>query len=361
MYEYVGNLHAHTPYSDGEAPHDVIAAAAVRAGLDFVVVTDHNILVQGVEGYYRDRRDRRVLLLTGEEIHDPVRVPQRSHLLVYGVGRELASYAYNTQGLIDAVNAAGGSCFIAHPFDQAVPWAGQDEISWDRWDVSGYTGLELWNYMSLFKALLRNPVGGLFNAHLPSLAVIGPDAATLAKWDELLRQGQRVAVIGNADAHGTTFGLGPLRKVLYPYEFLFRCVNTHVLLDEPLGGDWETDGAAIYRAIAAGRSFVGYGLPGNPRGFHFEARHVSPVDGSTTTTAVMGGTTSLSCASSLSVHAPATARLRLIHDGQVVAQQVGTHLAYTPTQPGAYRVEAWRRYLGRERGWIFSNPIYLTP
>ena len=33
-----------------------------------------------------------------------------------------------------------------------------------------------------------------------------------------------------------------------------------------------------------------------------------------------------------------------------------THIT---TEPGAYRVETYIQYMGRKRGWIFSNPIYI--
>jgi hypothetical protein len=28
-------------------------------------------------------------------------------------------------------------------------------------------------------------------------------------------------------------------------------------------------------------------------------------------------------------------------------------------EAGVYRIEAYRRHLGRRRAWIFSNPIYV--
>jgi predicted metal-dependent phosphoesterase TrpH len=85
-HEYVGNLHTHTRYSDGHGSHEDIALAAIEAGLDFVIVTDHNVWVEGMDGYrYLDRQ--RVLLLTGEEIHDQAREPQKNHLLVYETPR----------------------------------------------------------------------------------------------------------------------------------------------------------------------------------------------------------------------------------------------------------------------------------
>ena len=43
LYEYTANLHMHTPYSDGEWYHAPIAEAAMRAGLDVIIVTDHNV------------------------------------------------------------------------------------------------------------------------------------------------------------------------------------------------------------------------------------------------------------------------------------------------------------------------------
>jgi hypothetical protein len=355
VYEYVGNLHVHTTYSDGAQPHSVVAASAIRAGLDFVIITDHNIQPRGIEGTYQAANGDRVLLLTGEEVHDMVRDPQRNHLLVYGADRELAPAAQGQppQALLDAVQAADGIAFLAHPIDHAVPWAGEGSYSWVDWDIDGYTGLELWNYMSTFKTLLPDPLVGIGNLLAPDRAVTGPDADILQLWDRLLAEGRRVPVIGSADAHGTPMGYGPVRKIIYPYEFLFRCVNTHVLLLDPLSGSWEADGAAIYRALAEGRTFVGYGLPGDPRGFRFWAEQNGQ------TTASMGDEIALDRCASLHVAVPEAARLRLIRQGTVVAEQSGLSLTFQPEEPGAYRVEAWKPYKGRERGWVFSNPIYV--
>ena len=62
----------------------------------------------------------------------------------------------------------------------------------------------------------------------------------------------------------------------------------------------------------------------------------------------------------LQTHLPKPAEIRLIKDGKMIGRTKESY-AYThiATEPGAYRVEAWRNYLGRRRGWIFSNPIYV--
>jgi hypothetical protein len=62
----------------------------------------------------------------------------------------------------------------------------------------------------------------------------------------------------------------------------------------------------------------------------------------------------------LQAHLLKPADIRLIKDGKLVgAWRDSQACAYTATEPGAYRVEVWRSYLGRKRGWIFSNPIYV--
>lgn len=92
MPELIVNLHMHTTYSDGTGDHQDIAQAALETGLDAVIVTDHNILVKGPEGYYREG-DRQVLMLIGEEVHDRTREPQKNHLLVIGVDQEMVDLA----------------------------------------------------------------------------------------------------------------------------------------------------------------------------------------------------------------------------------------------------------------------------
>ncbi len=90
MHEITINLHMHTLYSDGTGLHTDLAKAAIKAGLDAMIVTDHNIWVQGVEGYHGED-DQKVLMLIGEEVHDQARDPQKNHLLVFGAESELAT------------------------------------------------------------------------------------------------------------------------------------------------------------------------------------------------------------------------------------------------------------------------------
>jgi len=166
MAELITNLHMHTTYSDGTGSHQAIGEAALQAGIDVVIVTDHNILVHGMDRYYQ-RGDRKVLLLVGEEVHDQTRQPQKNHLLVFGAEKDMAPYSSKPQRLIDQVGKAGGISFIAHPYDPELKALKEDNISWVDWDVRGFTGIELWNAMSEMKSVVKSKLDGLFYVLFP--------------------------------------------------------------------------------------------------------------------------------------------------------------------------------------------------
>ena len=58
MHEITINLHMHTRFSDGHGSHADIARAAIEAGLDAVIVTDHYVRIEGPQGYFREGTDR---------------------------------------------------------------------------------------------------------------------------------------------------------------------------------------------------------------------------------------------------------------------------------------------------------------
>ena len=352
MHEIIVNLHMHTRYSDGSGDHREIARAAIRAGIDAVIVTDHNVLVQGLEGYYKEG-NRRVLVLIAEEIHDQARDPQKNHLLAFGANRELAVFADDPQLLINQVRDAGGLSFIAHPDDPAAPAFNETDISWVDWSVQNFTGIELWNALSELKTVLPTRLHGAFLAYFPALVAHAPIPATIAKWDELLNAGRRVVAVGGSDAHAMHMRMGPLSRVVFPYEFHFRGVNTHILLTQPLSGESSADRKLIYEALAEGRCFIGYDLPASTRGFRFTAQGRNK-------TVVMGEKIPAKGGVTLQARLPQSAEIRLVKDGQLLQKwNRQTSCTHITTQPGVFRIEAYRNYLGKKRGWIYSNPIYV--
>lgn len=351
MNELTVNLHMHTIFSDGSGNHVDLAKAALKSGVDVLLVTDHNVLIQGVDGYHRDGK-RKVLLISCEEIHDQDRDPQKNHLLVFGTNRELAPLADDPQVLINTVHSTGGICFIAHPVDPPLSAFGEGDISWVDWNVVGYTGIELWNGFSELKSVVKGKLGGLFFAFFPEFIARGPLPETLSIWDRKLAEGQNVVAIGGSDAHARRMSLGPIHRLIFPYEYHFSAINTHILTPNPLIGEIEEDKKLIFSALASGNCFVGYDLPASTHGFRFSAH-------SREQTVIMGEEIRLNGGINLQVKLPSKAEIRLIKDGKNIQVRFSEILTYTTREVGVFRVEVYRHFLGRRRGWIFSNPIYV--
>jgi hypothetical protein len=367
-YEYIGNLHIHTTYSDGVATFDEMIEAAVRAGADFIYTTDHNVLVCDREEGYR----RGVLTLVGQEVHDDNRIPQRNHLLCLGVRSDLAGQATDPQRLIDAVNGERALSFLAHPVEEVTPLA-PDHWGWESWEVTGYTGVELWNYMSSFRGFTTSRLRTLFMGIFPQWYLRGPLPQMVSKWDELTQQ-RPVVAIGGTDVHGWTIGMGPLSRVFLPYLHCFQALNTHILTPRPFLGPangkpdadpLDHDRELVLEALRRGHCWIGYDLVGSTRGFRFAAWQ-TPAGLAPATAeppaALMGDTLrppEQNCAICFRIEAPAPADIRLLHNGQVVARHHGRRLEHAITTPGVYRAELWRTRWGSPRAWIFSNPIYV--
>ncbi|MEA3350030.1 MAG: hypothetical protein U9Q82_05360, partial [Chloroflexota bacterium] len=279
--------------------------------------------------------------------------PQKNHLLIFGAGRELATWAKNPQRLIDRARDADALTFLAHPVDPAAPAFDETDLSWVDWDIHGFTGIELWNGLSEFKSLLKGKIQALYYAFNPKAIAHGPFEKALRKWDELLEKGRRVVAIGGSDAHAMIGKMGPFQRVLFPYQFHFQAVNTHIFTPEPFSGEAVIDRGLILDALRHGHAFVGYDLPASTRGFRFSAQGLGK-------SVWMGDEIPAENGVTLQIRLPQRAECCLLKDGEViktVAQRdTCTHIT---TEPGVYRVEVYILYRGKRRGWIFSNPIYV--
>ncbi len=119
---------------------------------------------------------------------------------------------------------------------------------------------------------------------------------------------------GCSDAHSNRMHLGPVKRTIFPYEFHFRTIDTHVLLPRPLGIDAASDADLILDALRQGHCFVGYDLPAPTHGFTFTAQGLHQ-------TAQMGD--------ELDSKGGVTIQIRLPSHGMHIAQgwQASTHLA----------------------------------
>ena len=353
MQEIITSIHIHSVYSDGLKTPPQIAQDAAEYGVDAIMMTDHNVFPVGFDGYYK-HNGRRVLLMTGEEIHDKNRQPQKNHMLALGISQDLSPAARDPQQLIDAIRADGGLSFIAHAYDPELPIFDEADLSWIDWQVRDFTGLEIWNNLSELKVRVKNNFQIVLFALFPQFMALEPPMRIRAIWDRLLNEGQKTFALGGVDAHTFRFHFGPFKLEVFPYKYHFRSIRTHILLDENLSGIAEKDSLAILNALGQGRAFVAYDLPRPTQGFRFFA---SAGNGRVE----MGESGKLEHEQHLIIDLPAPAECRLIRNGELLdSRKVSQGYSWAVTQPGVYRVECYRRYLGRKRGWIFSNPIWIT-
>ena len=262
-YEYVGNLHVHSARSDGGESVEAIASVGKAVGLDFVIINDHDYMVDGLhledEGFHDG-----LLVLMGLEIGE-----RYHHYLVFNLKEMVKGRGLAPQQVIDRVNAQGGFGFLAHPFEKGMPLLERSvAYTWNDLSVKDYSGICLWNFSSRWKERLKTPLHALFCLAFKMASLKGPSTETLQFWDLACLERQTVA-IGGSDAHGNGvkwwfLDFRPLR-----YEYLLNTINVHVLLGRPLPRQLDSAKQEIYGALRGGRLFIAHEQLGAAKGFRF--------------------------------------------------------------------------------------------
>lgn len=335
-----GVVHVHTTLSDGGGTPEQVAAAARQAGLQFVVINDHNnVDAKSFEGYHDG-----VLVVVGTEISTTA-----GHVLGLGVADPVFRFSGGAQDALDDIRLLGGHAWAAHPL------SAREDFQWNGWELPGDWGVELLNGDSQWRAagawrLARTAALYALNPPYALLGSLTPPDATLARWDGLLARRDAAGLAG-ADAHERM----PLHKRWQPrfpsYASVFALAQNHVLLDAALTGDATRDVPAVLAALAGGRSYVALDALAPARGFSFRAE--GPAGRAT-----MGETIAPSAGLRLKAGGPmpSGATLALLHDGREVASSE-TALDVAATAPGVYRVQV--RVPGWDVPWVISNPIFV--
>ena len=316
-------IHVHSTWSDGTGTVPQIMRAAKRAGVDVVLLTDHDNLrarEAGQEGWHDG-----VLLLVGEEI-----TPPNNHFLAFGTEGHTRKSGRTPAEVCQAVEAAGGFGFAAHPFSEGSALFRRRGIPFD--DLDCVQGVELWSFVNDTGEAVRRYRDVVRFLVSPNRFIDHPPARNLRRWDELNRA-RPVVGIGGLDAHQVGIRVGPFVPLrLMSYRRTFSHIRTHVLIDG------EPSRETVFGALREGRCYIAMDSLAPARGFAFER------EGDT-----------------LNVRTPREARLRLLRDGEEVASASGRALDHPLSEPGAYRAEAYLHAHGRERTWILSNPIHVGP
>ena len=344
LHLYTGNIHIHSTYSDGHGTIPEIAAAAKAAGLDFIVVTDHNTL----DGLAEEGCHHGVLTLCGSELNN-----DSHHCLALNITQPVPTDDLNPQRVIDRISSQGGLSFIAHPFERGSPLVMNGlHFPWKRWDVYGFTGIEVWNWSSQWRDALRGALQALYIGYLnPAGHMIAPCQKAVARFDEITRQRPLVAIAGS-DNHAWPIRRwgGVVRRVIFPYVYAFRTINNCLLSHEPLAGDIATAKKQLYDALRRGRCFIVNRLLGEPHDVSFTAE-------SNGLEYQIGEQVPPGNLTRLTVRSPRRPQGRslLFRDGLPFRDFPSGEATVYLEHPGTYRLEVWRG----NRLWIFTNPIYV--
>jgi hypothetical protein len=318
-----GAYHVHTTASDGRGSLPEVVQAARDAGLDFVVVTDHNVRAPERAAYVD-----RVLVVPATEVSTPY-----GHVVALDVPRALTREERDRDAL-GTIAALGGQAVLAHPFHPRRPFTG--------WGRGPWRGFEIVSNDTAWHRVLSDRAAGKIvraAAALPwdgagaVLALSDDPADELARFDAergaaRASGGPRV-LLCSADAHG------------YPgYRAAFEAFSMRVPVER--SGDADTDARAVTAALLDGSAacvFDGVAPAGR-------VRLLRPDDAS--------------IALSLGAPPDPRARFSLLRDGRPAGALVpgadgAAFRCDGPCPPGDYRVEAWIE----GRPWIFTNPVRI--
>ena len=327
--EVVGAVHVHTTHSDGALDVAGIVEEGRAAGLDFLLITDHNTLAaKPQEGYAGD-----LLLIVGTEIST-----DSGHILGFGFDSPEHPFPHGAKDVLRDIENLGGTAIVAHPTSPNEGLAWTDPALPGTWGIEVVNGDTQWRSASGPRILFSGLVYPFNPQYALTRLLTRPAAAAL--WDELLARRRTTGIVG-VDAHTR----------LPSYEAVFRVARNHVLLDTPLAGDGTRDVAAVTDALSRGRAFIGIDGIAPTDGFFFGAER----DGQSW---AMGDTVAPHPALTLRAGGVANpeARFHLLKDGEVMEGET-SGFAIPADEAGVYRVEV--TLPGWPIPWIMSNPIYV--
>ncbi|HEV8211023.1 MAG TPA: hypothetical protein VGP77_12905 [Vicinamibacterales bacterium] len=357
-----GIIHVHTSRSDGLSGPDEIAAAAGRAGLRFLVFTDHGDATRKPDPpQYRSG----VLCLDGVEISTG-----GGHYIAIDMPASPFPLAGEPRDVVEDVRRLGGFGIAAHP-DSPKP-----ELRWREWNapidavelLNPDTAWRLWAQQAngntgrwparrrLLSALIDYP----FRPAAVISSLVQPSGA-VADWERLTARRRLVGIAG-VDAHAKiaprSADPGDSRFALpFPgYESSFRVLSIHVKADRALSGDAAADARVLMRAIRSGHLYTAIDGAATPASFEFAAtnEHGTVNEGD-----------------ELGVGGPVTLRVRsnapptftaTVWAGTAILS--GDHhepdfTVQAPAGPAVYRVEIRTTADPAGLTWIRSNPIYV--
>jgi hypothetical protein len=353
-----GIIHVHSTRSDGSSTPDDIAAAAARAGLKFLVFTDHGDATRAPDPpTYRSG----VLCLDGVEISTT-----GGHYVAFDMPAAPYPLAGEPRDVIEDVRRLGGFGVAAHP-DSPKP-----QLRWTEW-TAPFDAIELLNPDTSWRILAQQPWRAgkrqLLTAFVDypfrspeTIASLLQPSGSIYSWLALTER-RRVVAIAGADAHARIDLRGDPADVrgrfslpLPGYEASFRTMSVHVALDRPLSNNAAADAAVLMRAIRAGHLYTAVDAIAGPPAFDFSATNDLGTVHEGDQLGGGGGVT-------LRVRSNAPPEFTtIVHDGRRVIASVRDTQDLTvhgSSAPAVYWVEIQSTGRPQTIAWLRGTPIYV--
>jgi hypothetical protein len=359
-----GIIHVHTNRSDGLSGPDEIAAAAAKAGLKFLVFTDHGDATRRPDPpQYRSG----VLCLDGVEIST-----NGGHYVAIDMPPSPYPLAGEARDVVEDVRRLGGFGIAAHPDSP------KQQLRWTEW-TAPFDGIELLNPDTGWRLWTQEAggTGARWSARLRLLSALvdypfRPAAVmtnlvrasdAVPQWDALTQR-RRVVAIAGVDAHAKiaprSADPGDSRYALpFPgYEPSFRVLSIHAKADRPFSGDAIADGRVLMRAIRSGHLYTAVDGAATPASFEFTAtnEHGTVNEGDELG---VGGPVTLRVRS----NAPPGFTTTIWSGGSVLStdHHEQDFSVQAPAIAAVYRAEIRPASVSTLNGvpWVRSNPIYV--
>lgn len=337
-YKYRGAIHVHSTFSDGSGDIFEIVSAAKKAGLSWIIVTDHNNLdIQ--EGIYRG-----IYVLKGEEISPP----DDNHYLAFGID-DVIQPSENPEIYVQEVRTRGGFGFAAHPDESEKRKNKAKPIKWLDKTIK-VDGVEIWNWFSDWANnydetnIFTIAYAYFFRHNL----IKGPSFETLKWWDELNNNAAEIVpAIGGVDAHAlkTSEYIIPLK--IFPYKCCFNTLNNIITLENPLPECFEEAKMTIFNAIKRGSNIIINQKLNNTK--NFPEFYIA----NSNSKAFCGDAITLTDNTYLTITIPKFEKIKVFRDGKLFSQECTNLFRTKLKKPGKYRFEAYYK----NHPWIYSNPI----
>jgi hypothetical protein len=351
-----GVIHVHSSRSDGRGTPEQIAHDAARAGLKFIILTDHGDGTRIPDPpIYREG----VLCIDGTEIST-----RDGHYIAVDMPASPYPLGGDARDVVEDVKRLGGFGIVAHPDSP------KSELAWKAWNAP-FDAVEILNLDTMWRRRLAEPgwrgkvalQARLFTYAIrpvESIASLVLGSTALEQWASAARR-RHVVTLAGADAHAQIAlrASDPIAAALAipvpSYLSIFRAMSIRVHPERPLTGDAKTDVAIVMRALRAGHLYTAVDGIATPPAIELTATN-------SLGTVRMGD--QLDVAGPVMLHARSNAP-----DGFVTTIWNGatpmtgrTERDFTlelPEDPGVYWMEVRPGGQRAAMPWVTTNPIYV--